>query len=74
MTVPIKSGAKPNMVTNKYENANTKNIIIIVSVYSSGALLAPLFNGRGYSCIHLTTRREWDIKRLRSYYREEEFA
>src|SRR5579872_576839 len=51
-----------------------KNIIIIVSAYSSGALLAPLFNGRGYSCIHLTTRREWDIARLRAYYNEEEFV
>ena len=51
-----------------------KNIIIIVSAYSSGALLTPLFNGRGYTCIHLTTRREWDIIRLRSYYREDEFA
>jgi len=50
-----------------------KNIILIVSAYSSGAFLAPLFNGRGYSCIHLTTRREWDIIRLRSYYKEAEF-
>jgi dapdiamide synthase len=51
-----------------------KNIIIIVSAYSSGALLAPLFNGRGYTCVHLTTQREWDIIRLRSHYREEDFA
>lgn len=51
-----------------------KNIIIIVSAYSSGALLAPLFSGRGYTCVHITTRREWDILRLRSYYREEDFA
>lgn len=51
-----------------------KNIIVIVSAYSSGALLASLFNGRGYTCIHLTTRREWNIIRLRSYYREDGFA
>lgn len=51
-----------------------KNIIIIVSAYSSGEFLAPLFNGRGYSCIHVTTRREWDMTEWRSYYRSEQFA
>jgi hypothetical protein len=50
-----------------------KKIIIIVSAYSSGAALAPLFIGRGYSCIHITTRSEWENENLNTYYQEADF-
>ena len=50
-----------------------KEIIVIVSAYSSGAMLPKLFSGRGYACVHVTTRREWDIKRLRAYFDERVF-
>lgn len=43
-------------------------IILIVSAYSSGACLAPILSGRGYTCIHVTTEREWGIDRLRLMY------
>ena len=50
-----------------------RNMIVIVSAYSSGVKLAPLFRGRGYPCVHVTTAREWDIKRLKSAFKEKDF-
>ncbi len=50
-----------------------KTIIVIVSAFSSGAMLSRLFHGRGYPCVHVTTRREWEIKRLQTYFDADSF-
>ena len=45
-----------------------KDLILIVSGYSSGKYLAPIFRGKGYSCIHITSEAEFQIERLHNYY------
>lgn len=49
-------------------------MIIIVSAYSSGASLPGFFLERHHQCIHVTTKREWDIARLRSYFNADSFV
>jgi hypothetical protein len=52
----------------------SKSIIVIVSAFSSGgARLPQLFAGRGYDCIHITTRREWEMKWVHHYFNEKHF-
>lgn len=45
-----------------------QSIILIVSAYSSGASLAPILFAKGYTCVHVTTEKEWAIDRLRFMY------
>lgn len=46
-----------------------KSVVVIVSAFSSGgARLPQLFAGRGYNCVHVTTRREWEMKWVHNYF------
>lgn len=38
---------------------NRKEVILIISGYSTGSQIAPLFYGLGYNCIHIGTKQEF---------------
>lgn len=50
-----------------------KNVIAIISAYSSGSYLGAILSSMGYLCIHITTDTEWRIDRLRNYFRKGDF-
>jgi len=50
------------------KNIFKKNIILIVSGYSSGRFLAPMFRGKGYHCIHITSTSEFNNPVLNKHY------
>ncbi len=50
-----------------------KEIIIIVSGFATGRYLAPLFRGKGYSCVHVASSLEFQNQRLTTYFNPNDY-